>query len=136
MLLAAILLGFLAGLRTFTAPAVLLLMRTGTPLAYLLGVLALAEYAGDLYPKTPARTHPAGLIARACSGAFCGWTVASLNGAPVAGAAFAGAVAAVIGAYAGLAVRSRAITLIGRVPAGLSEDVVTAAAAVAVAARV
>jgi uncharacterized membrane protein len=133
-MLFAVLLGFLAGLRTFTAPAVLLLMRRSTPLAYALGVLALAEYAGDLYPKTPARTAPVGLIARACSGAFCGWTVMSLSGSSGVAGAPAGAVAAVIGAYAGLAARSRAIGLIGRVPAGLLEDVIALAASVAVVA--
>jgi uncharacterized membrane protein len=136
VIVAILLLGFLAGLRTFTAPAVLWLMRRDTPLAYALGVLALVEYIGDLYPKAPARTRPVGLIARACSGAFCGWTVASLSSAPVAGAVLAGAVAAIIGAYVGLAIRSRAITLIGRVPAGLLEDVITAAASVAVVAYV
>ena len=81
-MLVAILLGFLAGLRTFTAPAVLWLMRRDTPLAYALGVLALVEYVADLYPKAPARTRPLGLIARGCSGAFCGWTVASLGATP------------------------------------------------------
>lgn len=135
-MLVAILLGFLAGLRTFTAPAVLWLMRRDTPLAYALGVLALLEYVGDLYPKAPARTSPAGLIARGCSGAFCGWTVASLSSTPVADAMLAGAVAAIIGAYVGLAIRLRAVTLIGRVPAGLLEDVITAAASVAVVAYV
>jgi uncharacterized membrane protein len=128
-------LGFLAGLRTFTAPAVLLLMRRGTPLAYALGVLALAEYALDLYPKTPARTTPFGLLARACSGAFCGWTVTSSSGSSGAAGALAGAVAAVVGAYAGLAARSRAIGRIGRVPAALLEDVLAAAASVAVVAH-
>jgi uncharacterized membrane protein len=132
--LVAILLGFLCGLRTFTAPAVLWLIRRDTPLAYVFGALALAEYVGDLSPKAPARTRPVGLIARACSGAFCGWTVASLSSTPVAGAVLAGAAFAIIGAYVGLAARSRAITLIGRVPAGLLEDVVTAAASVAVVA--
>ena len=135
-MLVAILLGFLAGLRTFTAPAVLWLMRRDTPLAYALGVLALLEYVGDLYPKAPARTSPAGVIARGCSGAFCGWTVASLSSTPVADAMLAGAVAAIIGAYVGLAIRLRAVTLIGRVPAGLLEDVITAAASVAVVAYV
>ncbi len=135
-MLVAILLGFLAGLRTFTAPAVLWLMRRDTPLAYALGVLALVEYVADLSPKAPARTRPLGLVARGCSGAFCGWTVASLGTAPVAGAMLAGAVAAIIGAYVGLAIRSRAITLIGRVPAGLLEDVITAVASVAVVAYV
>jgi uncharacterized membrane protein len=132
--LIAILLGFLAGLRTFTAPAVLWLMRRDSPFAYVLGVLALAECVGDLFPKAPARTRPAGLIARACSGAFCGWTAAALSGTPVAGAVLAGGASAVIGAYIGLAARSRAITLVGRVPAGLLEDVITGAASVAVVA--
>ncbi len=134
MLLTAILLGFLAGMRTFTAPAVLLLMRRGTPWAYLLGVLALAEYVGDLSPKAPPRTQPVGLIARACSGGFCGWTVMSLSGASGLEGALAGALAAIIGAFAGLAARSAAIRLIGRVPAALLEDVITVAASVAVVA--
>jgi len=76
------------------------------------------------------------LIARGCSGAFCGWTVASLHGTPIAGTVLAAAGAAIIGAYVGLFIRSRAITLIGPVPAGLLEDVVTAAASVAVVAYV
>ncbi|MFY9718270.1 MAG: hypothetical protein WAK16_01385 [Candidatus Cybelea sp.] len=135
--LAAILLGFLAGLRTFTPPAVLMLMRRGTPFAYLLGVLALAEYAGDLYPKTPARTGPVGLIARACSGAFCGWEVSLLiSGTPAAIVVAVGAVAAILGAYVGLAVRLRAIKLIGRVPSALLEDAFTIASSVAVVAFV
>jgi uncharacterized membrane protein len=134
--LAAILLGFLAGLRTFTAPAVLMLMRRGTPFAYLLGVLALAEYAGDLYPKAPARTGPVGLIARACSGAFCGWEVSLLSGTSAAIVVIVGAVAAIVGAYVGLAVRLRAINVIGRVPSALLEDAFTIASSVAVVAFV
>jgi uncharacterized membrane protein len=134
VLIAAILLGFLAGLRTFTAPAVLWLMRHGTPLAYALGVLALAEYTGDLSPKAPPRTHPVGLIARACSGAFCGWAVTSMAGTSVMAGTALGAVAAVIGAYVGLAARARAITLIGRVPAAVLEDIVAIVGSVAVVA--
>jgi uncharacterized membrane protein len=58
----------------------------------------------------------------------------SLSGSSGVAGAPAGAVAAVIGAYAGLAARSRAIGLIGRVPAGLLEDVIALAASVAVVA--
>ncbi len=131
--LAAILFGLLAGLRTFTAPAILWLVRRGTPLAYVLGVLALLEYAGDLSPRVPARTQPFGLIARACSGAFCGWTVAGLNaGSPVL-CAVLGALAAIGGAYAGLALRRRLAALAGRVPAALIEDAFTIACSVALA---
>jgi uncharacterized membrane protein len=136
VLVAAVLLGFLAGLRTFTAPAVLWLMRVGTPFAYVLGFFALAEYAVDLYPKTPSRTRPFGLAARACSGAFCGWTVMSHGGGPIAAGAQLGAAAAVAGAYVGLAARTRAAKILGPVPAALLEDLIAIAGSVAVAAYV
>jgi uncharacterized membrane protein len=135
-LVAAILLGFLAGLRTFTAPAALWLMRRPGPLAYVLVVLALLEDAGDLHPGAPARTQPLGLIARACSGAFCGWTVTALGGAPVFAGALLGALASVGGAFAGLAARKIAIDRTGRVPAALLEDAVAIVAAIAVVALV
>jgi uncharacterized membrane protein len=128
----AALLGLLSGVRTFTAPAVLMLMRRPSPFAYLLGVLALGEYAGDLHPSAPARTAVVGLVARACSGAFCGWQASLLGGTPAAGGALVGALAAVVGAYVSLALRLRAITLIGRVPAALLEDATTIAAGIAV----
>jgi uncharacterized membrane protein len=129
-------LGFLAGLRTFTAPAVLWLMRRGTPLGYLLAVLAVAEDVADLSPKAPPRTQIVGLLARACSGAFCGWNVALLGGGSVVFAALLGAAAAIAGAYLGLAARSRAIALLGRVPAALVEDAIAVAACIAVVAYV
>jgi uncharacterized membrane protein len=134
--LAVIALGFLAGLRTFTPPAVLWLMRRGTPVAYLLGVLALAELALDLYPKAPPRTGPGGLVARACSGAVCGWAVAAASGSHAVAGALIGAFAALVGAYAGLAARCRAIELVGRIPAALLEDAVAIAGSIAVVAFV
>lgn len=134
VLLATILLGFLAGLRTFTAPAVLWLMRRGSALAYVLGALALLEYAGDLHPKAPPRTMPLGLVARACSGGFCGWTIASAAGTSAFVAVLLGALAAVAGAYAGLAARKFATGRVGRVPAALLEDAVAIFASIAVVA--
>jgi uncharacterized membrane protein len=127
---AAFLLGLIAGLRTFTAPAVLWLIRHRTPAAYILCVLALAEYAGDLYPSAPPRTKAAGLVARLFSGAFCGWAVTSSAGGSVLGGVV-GAFGAVIGAYLGLAARTRAVGLVGRVPAALAEDAVAILGAVA-----
>ncbi|HEY1881722.1 MAG TPA: hypothetical protein VGG51_01615 [Candidatus Cybelea sp.] len=135
-LVAAVLLGFLAGLRTFTAPAILWLMRRPGPLAYVLAVLALLEDAGDLHPGAPARTQPLGLIARACSGAFCGWTVTALGGAPIFAGVLLGALAAVGGAFAGLAARKLAIERLGRLPAALLEDAAAILAAAAVVAFV
>jgi uncharacterized membrane protein len=122
-LLGAFGLGFVAGLRAFTAPAVLALSRG--PILSAIGVLAaLFEYVMDLLPTTPSRTDPPGLIPRIVSGGFCGWVIAPAWG----GSAFAGAVAGIIGAlagtYGGHAARLAAIARIGAVPAALVEDVV------------
>jgi len=135
-LLLAFLLGLVSGLRTFTAPAVLWLMRHPGPWAIGLGIFALFEYFVDLHPNAPPRTSTSGLLVRVVSGAFVGWMVAfAANGSAIAGA-IAGAIAAVIGAYAGLALRIRLIDAIGRVPAGLLEDVLAIVAAVLIVSRV
>jgi uncharacterized membrane protein len=131
-LVAALLLGIVAGLRTLTAPAVLLLLRGGGWGSYVLAVGALLEYAGDLNPKTPPRTAPVGLIARLLSGGFCGWWLTALTGASIAMGVLLGACGALIGAYGGLSARRLAISAIGPVPAALLEDVVAIAAAVAI----
>ncbi len=126
---AAFALGFIAGSRTFTAPAVLWLMRHRGPMACLLTGLALFEYAGDLSPKAPARTQAVGLTARAISGAFCGWGIAFPKRGRVVASVTQGALAAIAGAHASLAARKRAIAGIGRVPAALVEDGVSIAGA-------
>ncbi len=127
---AALLLGVISGLRTFTAVAALWLLRHTGPVAYGLGVVALLEYCGDLYPNAPPRTGATGLIARLLAGGFCGWAVTAAAGSsPIAGAAL-GACGALIGAYGGLAARRRAIVLAGAVPAALLEDAVAIAGAV------
>lgn len=130
--LAAALIGVVAGLRTFTAPAVLWLVRHRSPVAYLLGVLALLEFAGDLSPKTPARTGLVGLAARVISGAFCGAAITAPAGHSLFIGALLGALGAVVGAYGGLAARLRAIALIGPIPAALLEDAIAIAGAVAI----
>jgi uncharacterized membrane protein len=129
---AAALIGVVAGLRTFTAPAVLWLVRHRSPVAYLLGVLALLEFAGDLSPKTPARTGLVGLSARVISGAFCGAAITAAAGHSLFIGALLGALGALVGAYGGLAARLRAIALIGPIPAALLEDAIAIAGAVAI----
>lgn len=131
LLLVASLLGFAAGLRTFTGPAVLWLARHGGAWAYALGVLALAEYVVDLHPKAGARTLPLGLTARLVSGGFCGWAVTSASDTSVIWGIVVGACAAIIGAYLGLAARLKAADAVGRVPAGLIEDLLAIGIAVA-----
>lgn len=135
VLLAIFFLGIVAGLRTFTAPAVLWLMRHGGVWALVLGVLALLEYVADLYPKAPARTNLTGLIARLVSGAFVGWALAAAVGSSVAAGAIVGAIGAAAGAYAGLAIRLKAIATIGAVPAAILEDAVAIGLAVLVISR-
>jgi len=134
LLLAAFLLGCVAGLRTFTAPAVLWLMRHTSMLAYVFGVAALAEYLADLLPKVPARTSAGPLVLRIASGAFCAWGLAWSGGGWTIAAAVAGALGAILGAYGGLALRTRAIAAIGPVPAALAEDVVAVVGAVLIVA--
>src|ERR1700686_4099769 len=83
-------LGFVAGLRSLTAPAVVAwaarlgwLDLQGTPLAFmgstlavvLFSLFAIAEYVGDLMPQTPRRTALAPLLARIVMGGLCGASV-------------------------------------------------------------
>ncbi len=130
--IAAFLLGVVAGLRTFTPPAALWLLRRRGALALALSAAALLEYAGDLYPKAPPRTAAGALAARLFSGASCGWLAASSGSvAPAAGAVFGGA-GALTGAYGGLAVRMRMVALLGPVPAAILEDLVAIAGALTI----
>ena len=131
-LLLAFLLGIVSGLRTFTAPAVLWIVRHRGPWAYVLAAAALVEYLLDIHPKAPPRTSAFGILARLFSGAFVGWWTAVASGAGPPSGALAGATGAIVGAYGGLALRTRAMEAIGNVASGLLEDVVAIAAAVAI----
>src|SRR3954469_9731967 len=87
--------GFVAGLRSLTAPAAVSwaahlgwLDLGGSPLAFMgspaavgiFSVLALAEFFGDVLPKTPSRTSPGPLIARVVTGGLCGACVCASAG--------------------------------------------------------
>jgi uncharacterized membrane protein len=134
-LLLAFLLGVVSGLRTFTAPAALWVMRHRGPLAYVLAAAAVFEYFMDVHPKAPPRTSTPSIAFRLISGAFVGWWAAVAAGiSPISGA-IVGAVGALAGTYGGLAVRRRAIAAIGNVASGLLEDVVAIAAAVLIVVR-
>src|SRR5207248_2235691 len=75
--------GVVAGLRSFTAPALVSwaahlgwLKLDGSPLAFMgstaavavFSLLAVVEYVGDVLPKTPGRTTPGPLVARIVTG--------------------------------------------------------------------
>ena len=116
--------GFVAGLRTFTAPAALSwaaylnpVMFSGTPVAFMgskivlviFTLLAVGEYVADLLPKTPNRIAPGPLIARIISGAFCGFCLFSTAFPSGLLGALLGGPGAVIGAFAGYHTRKKLV---------------------------
>lgn len=137
--LLALLLGVVAGLRTFTAPAAASwaahlgwLNLQGSWLALLgniwacalLTVLALVELVVDQLPSTPSRTVPVQFGARIASGALCGAALGYAAGSLLIGLV-AGIVGAVIGTLVGRAFRARLAAAFGRdPPAAFIEDAV------------
>jgi uncharacterized membrane protein len=113
---AALCIGIVAGLRTFTAPALVSwaahlgwIHLQGTPLAFMgstiavavFTIAALVEYVTDQLPKTPARTVPSQLIARLISGGLSGACLGVAAGGSLAVAACLGIIGALIGTYGG-----------------------------------
>lgn len=144
ILLAALIIGIVSGLRTFTAPAAVSwaarlgwLPLQGTSLAFLgsaavpwvLTLLGLLEWVGDQHPKTPSRTVPFQFGARLVSGSFCGAAIGMAHGNTVAGL-IAGLVGAVIGTLGGRAARGALASAFGSDrPAAFLEDAVAVALA-------
>ena len=138
LIVLAVLIGIVAGLRAFTAPAAVslavhygCLSVLGTPLAFLgyrwmpwiLLVLALAELVGDQLPATPSRKVPLQFGTRILMGALAGAALAASGG--LALGAVAGAVGAVIGTFGGAASRAKlAAAFRNDRPAALIEDVI------------
>ena len=94
----AAVLGFAAGLRTFTPLAALAIrgrLRGGEAIRRGLPLLAAGEWIGDKSPTAPPRTSTAPLVGRAVSGAVVGTVLGGRRGGVI------GAVAAVAGSYAG-----------------------------------
>jgi uncharacterized membrane protein len=104
--------GFVAGLRTVTAPAAVVwgvrlgwLNLHGTPFAFLGSTVALVfftigalgEFVTDQLPSTPARTVPVQFGARIVTGAFSGAALALAAGHSM----FTGIILGAIGAIAG-----------------------------------
>lgn len=138
MLLIALVLGVVAGLRSMVAPAAVswaarigLLALFATPLAFLsfsatpfiFTLLAVGEIINDKRPLTPRRTIPVQLGGRLLSGAFVGAAIALPSGQWIVGL-IVGVVGALIGTYGGAAVRGRLAHAFGRdLPAAAIEDV-------------
>src|SRR5436305_9152098 len=120
IILLALLIGVIAGLRTFTAPAAVSwaahlgwLSLGDSPLAFLgfawtpwiLTLLALVELVVDQLPSAPSRKAAGGFGARIVSGALSGAAISAPSGWLIVGG-IAGIVGAVIGTLGGHAARA------------------------------
>ncbi len=128
-LIDAALLGAASGLRTFAAPAALVLRGrlVRNRARFVLLAAAAGELAADKSPAIPPRTDPSPLAGRAVAAAVSGNAV---GGPPGAGVAAATAVAA---AYAGMEARAWLVTRFELPDAviGAAEDLVALGAAAA-----
>ncbi len=112
--------GVIAGLRSFTAPAVVAwaarlgwLNLQGSALAWMGSIwavaiftlAALAELVTDQLPKTPARTTPGPLIARILMGGLSGACICVAGGNALWLGAALGGVGGIAGAFAGYRAR-------------------------------
>jgi uncharacterized membrane protein len=120
LLLFALGIGVVAGLRAMTAPAVVAwaaylgwLNLAGTHFAFMgskwavaiFSLAAIGELVNDQLPKTPARTSAGPLAARVVTGALTGSCLVASSGVSIIAGALLGAVGGVIGAFAGYKAR-------------------------------
>jgi uncharacterized membrane protein len=148
----ALLIGVVAGSRTFTPAAAVSwaarlgwLHLSGTPLGFLgapaapfiLTLLAIGELIVDKLPNTPSRKAPVGFIARIVSGAFCGAALSLASGGGASGGLIAGGIGAVVGTLGFSEFRTRLAKAFGGrdLPAALVEDACAIAAAVWIVVR-
>lgn len=147
MICAALLIGIVAGLRAFTAPAIvswaaaLGLLGTvwgsirwmgWTYTPWIFTALALLELVTDQLPSTPSRKVPIQFGARILLGGLAGATIGAARTSLLIGMA-AGAVGAVIGTLGGAAARGALAKAFGNDhPAALLEDAVAIGLGVAV----
>ena len=116
--------GFAAGLRALTPPAVVAwaahlgwLNLSSSPLAFMgsiitviiFSLLALFELFADLQPSTGKRTAPVPLVARILMGGLCGACLCAANNQSLIIGAILGAIGGVIGAFAGYEIRRRLV---------------------------
>ena len=134
--------GFTAGLRSLTPPAVVAwaahlgwLNCNNSPLAFMgsiiaviiFSLLALFELFVDLQPSTSKRTAPVPLGARILTGGLCGACICAASNQALVVGAILGAVGGVIGAFAGYEIRRRLVTALNvkDIFIALLEDLIT-----------
>ena len=147
LILAAALIGVIAGLRAMTAPAAVSwaaalgwIDLSATPLAFLgyhwvpfvFIALAVIELITDQLPSTPSRKVPQQFGARILTGALSGAAIGMPYGYWLAGLV-SGIIGAVIGTLGGAAVRAKLAAHFGKdAPAAFIEDGVAVVAALIV----
>ncbi|OBG84631.1 DUF4126 domain-containing protein [Mycobacterium sp. NS-7484] len=150
VLLLALLIGVVAGLRAFTAPAVVAWAATlswinldGTWVEWLahpvtvtvLTILAVGELVTDQLPSTPSRKTAVQFIARLITGGFAGAVIGTAWGYTFGGLG-AGLIGAVLGTLGGYEARKRLVAATGGrdLPIALVEDAVAVLGGLGVAA--
>ena len=121
VLLLAVGIGFVTGLRSLTGPALVcwsahlgwidiedarLAFMGSSPATYAFSALALGELIADKFPFIPNRTSPGPLFGRVVLGALSGATLCSAGGASVAAGAALGGAGGLAGAFAGYRARA------------------------------
>ncbi|MGZ5259597.1 MAG: DUF4126 family protein [Burkholderiales bacterium] len=150
-LLACVLaLGFIAGLRSMIAPAVIAwaahlnwLCLQGTPLSFMAGnvaigifsVGAIGELVADKLPTTPRRTAIAPLIWRMITGGLSGACLAVALHHSLGTNAVLGAIGAVLGAFVGYETRRRLATKFPDFAIALTEDLIAIGLAIFLVSR-
>lgn len=152
VLVVALCLGGLTGLRAFTPITVLVwtlhlhhLRILGSPLYFLhktapvviLTILAIAELVADKLPFTPSRLRLPGLVGRVVCGAVCGVVSGQAWGASWQTSAAAGLIGAIIGAWVGYEVRKGWVQTLHwhDFPVALIEDIVAIGGSILVISR-
>ena len=149
LLILALLIGLIAGLRAMTAPAAVAfaawsgaLPLAGSVLAFLgyswtpwiLALLAVGELITDQLPSTPSRKVPVQFGTRLLTGGLAGAAFGIVGGSLIVGVAL-GVIGAIIGTFAGAAARGRLAAAFGQdLPAALIEDAVAVLGAFAIVA--
>ena len=135
--------GFIAGVRSMTAPAAVvwainrnwvnapsgrLSNLKSKKAAYIVTAMAAGEMVVDKLPGVPDRTAPPSLAFRAVSGALSAALLCRGGKLPLAWCAVAGAIGAVAGSFAGLSGRRQLQERLPDTAAALAEDAMAIAA--------
>ena len=142
--------GIVAGLRSFTAPAVVCwgaylqwFSLQGSPLHFMasliavciLTILAVVELVIDKLPSTPNRTAPVGLGARIVLGGLAGATLSVAGGHFGIGVGVIAAAGALAGTFGGFHFRRGLSQILPPIAAALVEDVIAVGAGFLIVSR-